>query len=268
MPEPENGDARRSRDSVANTLRVAIGVSLLCSVLVSATAVMLKPRQEANRAEFRQRIVLEVAGRYEPGADVDALFSEIDVRLVDLESGEYVDTADAREFDPIAAANDPARSVAVPEALDAAGIGRRAKLAPVYLVREGSAVRQIILPVYGSGLWSTLRGYLALAPDGVTVEGLRFYEHAETPGLGDQIDKPGWLAQWPGKRLFDAAGNPRIEVIRGQVPPGDDAIYQADGLAGATLTGRGVSNLLQYWIGPHGFGPYLEKLRNEENADG
>lgn len=256
-----------SRDSIGNTFFVAIGISIVCSVLVSAAAVLLKPRQEQNETLYRQRIVLEVAGLYEPDADISARFAEIDARLVELQSGDYVETPDARDFDPLAAARDAELSIRIPEAFDVASIRRRAIYAPVYLVRDGDALEQVILPVYGTGLWSTMYGYLALEPDGNTVRGLQFYEHAETPGLGDQIDKPSWLAEWHGKQLYDADGNLRIEVVRGQAPEGDAAIHQVDGMSGATLTGRGVTKLLQYWTGAHGFGPYLEKLSAEAARD-
>ena len=224
-----------SRDSISHTFIVAIGVSLVCSVLVSAAAVLLKPQQERNERLFRQRIVLEVAGLYEPGTDIEERFAAIDARYVDLATGEYVD---------------------LPEDL--------AKTADeygqVYLVRAGDAIEQVILPVSGAGLWSTMYGFLALEPDGRTVRGLRFYEHAETPGLGDQVQKADWLAQWPGKQLYDDAGNVRIEIVRGKAPPGDAAIYQVDGMSGATLTGRGITVFLQHWVGPEGFGPYLKSL--------
>ena len=257
-----------SRDSISNTLIVAVGVSLFCSILVSATAVILKPQQIRNQELYRQKIVLEVAGLYDSDAEIDALFANIDSRLVDLDSGDYVDDMDAKSFDPLSASKDPALSIAIPANLDIAGIRRRARIAPVFLVSEAGDVSQIILPVYGSGLWSTMYGYLALEADGKTIRGLRFYEHAETPGLGDQIDKPEWRAQWSGKQLIDDDGRLRIEIIRGQVADGDNATYQVDGLAGATLTGRGVTNLLHYWMGPHGFGPYLARYTQEALNDG
>ena len=121
----------------------------------------------------------------------------------------------------------------------------------------------MILPVHGAGLWSTLYGYLSVAPDGNTIEGFRFYSHAETPGLGDQIDDPDWLAQWVGRQIAGPDGEPRFEVVRGTVQRADNpaAIHQVDGLSGATLTGRGVTNLVRYWTGPHGFGPYLDRFR-------
>lgn len=262
-----DGRDTRSRDSIGNTFIVAIGVSLVCSVLVASTAVLLKPEQEKNRTLFRQQIVLEVAGIYEPGADIAALFEGVETRLVELDSGEYVDSPEAESFDALAAANDPELGVAIPPELDTAVIRRRARFAPIYVLHDGTTIEQVILPVYGAGLWSTMYGYLALEGDGNTVRGLQFYEHAETPGLGDQIDRADWRAQWPGKQLFDADGNLRIEVVRGQVPPGGDVLHQVDGLSGATLTGRGVSDLLQYWTGPHGFGPYLERLRREASGD-
>lgn len=217
-----------SRDSISNTFIVAIGVSLVCSVLVSAAAIVLKPQQERNEALFRQKIVLEVAGLYEPGADIEARFAAIDAEVVALPGGES---------------------------------------AEVFLVREDGALDQVILPVSGAGLWSTMYGYLSVEPDGRTVRGLRFYEHAETPGLGDQVEKADWLAQWTGKQLYDDTGEVRIEVVRGKVVPGTDAIYQVDGMSGATLTGRGVSVFLRHWVGPEGFGPFLQSLSNEAGGD-
>ena len=76
----DDGKLTRSRDSIANTITVAIGVSLVCSILVAGTAVLLKPKQEQNRTRFRQQIVLEVAGLFEPGADIEqhALLLEFD----------------------------------------------------------------------------------------------------------------------------------------------------------------------------------------------
>jgi Na+-transporting NADH:ubiquinone oxidoreductase subunit C len=253
--------AKRDRNSLSNTVIVAVGVSLVCSVLVSIAAIALKPLQETNSEEYRQRIVLEVAGLYEEGRSVGDLFAQIDTRIVDLGSGNYVTDMDPATFDPIAAAGDPSLSSVIPATSDTAGIGRRANYAPVYLVTEGEEIEEIILPVYGKGLWSTMYGYLALAPDGNTIRGLRFYEHGETPGLGDQVDRPEWRALWQGKEVYGDDGEPVIEVVKGSVQPGPAAEHKIDGLSGATLTGRGVTNLLHYWLGPDGFGPYLDQFR-------
>jgi len=251
-----------SRDSVRNILTVAISLSLVCSILVASTSVLLKPVQQKNEEQFRQRIILDVAGLIERDADIEAMFAGIEARMVELETGDYVDAPEPGDFDAVMAANDPSLSIEIPTDLDIANIRRRARYAPVYLVKDDDQIVQIILPVYGSGLWSTMLGYLSLANDGTTIQGLRFYAHAETPGLGDQIDDRDWLQQWAGKRALDADGRPRIEVVRGivQADASGSAAFQVDGLAGATLTGRGVTNLVRYWIGPNGFGPYLENF--------
>ena len=243
-----------SRDSIRNTLLVAVGVSFVCSILVSATAVVLKPVQERNEDEYRQRIILEVAGLMQPDVSIETLFAAIETRMVEIESGDYVSEL---------AASDTELNVAIPAELDIANIRQRAVYSPVYLVKEEGELQQIILPVHGSGLWSTMYGYLSVATDGTTVNGLRFYSHAETPGLGDQIDKPEWRAQWVGKQLYDGNGVARIEVVRG-VAQDRNSRYQIDGLSGATLTGRGVSELVRFWVGPQGFGPYLQKIQSLE----
>lgn len=212
-----------NKESIGNVLFVAIGVSLVCSVLVASAAIILKPRQQQNELEYQQRIILEVAGLYGPGADVAELYAAIEETSIELASGEP---------------------------------------AAVYLVRSNGEIEQVILPVEGAGLWGTMYGYLAVESDGQTARGLQFYQHGETPGLGDGVDKPAWQAQWNGKRLYDDDGNPLIEVVKGPAPEGSD--YQIDGLAGATLTGRGVSIFIQHWIGDEGYGPYLKSLSGKE----
>jgi Na+-transporting NADH:ubiquinone oxidoreductase subunit C len=155
-------------------------------------------------------------------------------------------------------------SINIDDKDDIASIGRRANYAPVYILKEGDAIKQVVLPVHGYGLWSTLYGFLALEGDFNTVRGLRFYEQAETPGLGGEVDNPKWRAQWAGKKIFDADGNVEIRVIRGHVEPNTaNAEYKVDGLSGATLTSNGVTNLLQFWLGDQGFGPYLKKMHSE-----
>ena len=64
-------------------------------------------------------------------------------------------------------------------------------------------------------------------------------------------------------RLFK---NPKITVIKGQAGPPDANPHEVDGLSGATLTSRGVSNLVQFWLSEDGFKPFLEQFRNQGSA--
>ena len=152
---------------------------------------------------------------------------------------------------------------------DLAGIKRREKLSLIFFVKKGKEIEQIVLPVNGKGLWSTLYGFIALEGDMNTVSGLTFYQHGETPGLGGEVDNPAWKAKWVGKMAFGEDLEPQLEVIKGTVDPGGKrAAHQVDGLSGATITSLGVTNLLRYWLGDHGFGPFLKRLRKEGGLDG
>jgi Na+-transporting NADH:ubiquinone oxidoreductase subunit C len=252
-------------DDPKKTLFIAILLCLVCSILVSSTAVWLKPIQQDNKKDDIKRNILAVTGLSDERGSVDELFSRFEVRLVNLDSGQYAQTdIDPVSYDQRKAAGDPQMNVKLSDEQDIASIGSRAKLVPVYLLKEGDTIKQVVLPMHGYGLWSTLYGFMALAGDFNTIRGLRFYEHAETPGLGGEVDNPKWRAQWKGKKAYDENGTLQIHVIRGHVGPDTaDAEHKVDGLSGATLTSNGVTNLVRYWLGDHGFGPYLKNMRSE-----
>ncbi len=256
-----------NKESTSRTLFVALAVSLVASVFVAGSAVALKPVQIENRLLDKQRSILAIAGLGDDlsSAEVKELFkTRIKARVVDLSTGEYNDSLDPVTFDPLKAARDPKTSTALKGSEDLALIKRREQFTTVYMVEQGGQLESLILPVRGYGLWSTLHGFLAVKPDLNTVVGLGFYQHAETPGLGGEVDNPKWKALWPGKTLFDDKGKPIIKIVKGGVDPASpDAGHQVDALAGATLTSKGVDRLMQFWLGEQGFGPYLAKLRQQ-----
>ena len=128
-------------------------------------------------------------------------------------------------------------------------------------VQEGQ-VQSLILPIEGKGLWSTLYGFLALSADVQTIEGITYYEHGETPGLGGEVDNPRWRALWPGRQAFDNQWQPAIRLVKGQVGGPAEDPYAVDALSGATITSNAVTELLRFWLSGQGFGPYLEKARS------
>jgi len=252
------------RDSIQNTFIVATGVCVFWSVLVSTAAVGLRERQEANKVEERKRNILKAAGLYDETVPLDEAFKQVEAQIVDLETGEFVDkaTVDPEQFDQRKAAKDPDLGIEIKSEDDLAGIKRREKYSFVYRIMKGDEVDQVVLPINGKGLWSTLYGFIALDNDMQKIRGITFYEHAETPGLGGEVDNESWKKKWVNQLAFDDDGNVRIEVIRGAVDQSrPEAVHQVDGIAGATLTARGVSNLVQYWLGENGFGPFLQKQR-------
>ncbi len=248
-------------DSKPKTLIVALALCLVCSILVSTAAVKLQPLQERNQELDRKKIILEVAGLLKRGVSIDELFKQVEPKVVDLATGDYVDSIDPNQFDSRQAAKDPETNVKIPPEHDIAQIRKRAKYAVVYLVKEKGQTKKIILPVHGYGAWSTMYAYLALERDANTIFALRFYEQGETAGLGAEIDNPRWRGNWKGKLVYEEPGTPKIRVIRGAVASNDPAAkFKVDGLAGATLTANGVTNLIHYWLGPEAFGSYLKKL--------
>jgi Na+-transporting NADH:ubiquinone oxidoreductase subunit C len=254
-----------SNDSTAKTLIVAFSLSIVCAIFVSAAAVMLKPVQEVNKALDRKRSILAAAGMLQEGKSVEEQFAEVSTRVVDLRTGKFSDDVDALKYDQRKAAKDPSQSEKLSAEQDVAKISRRENYSLVYVVEDPAGdIEKIILPIHGYGLWSTLYGYIALESDGNTVSGLGFSEHGETPGLGGEVDNPRWKAHWPGKQVY-RDGEVAIGLIKGAVDPASaNAPWQVDGLAGATLTARGVTNLVHFWLGENGFEPFLNNLNAGE----
>ncbi len=261
------------KDSIANTFLVSLTLCIVCSVMVSSAAVALKDTQETNKKLDRQRNIIEAAGLSEnarslSGKDVQTIFDSIERKLVDLSTGEYVENPD-ESFEPRKAAKIEAENADIKPIGGGIGIAKREKMTWVYLVKNKSGqLDQVILPIYGKGLWSTLYGYVALKNDFETLNGLTFYEHGETPGLGGEIENPKWKAQWHDIHVWDGDredSNLRIGVAKG-TPSGEDEMYKVDGLSGATITSRGVDALLKYWFSSDGFAPYLKKLAAEKGA--
>jgi len=261
---PQKGRAS-GHDSPLKAIVVTLCVCLAASILVTGTAVLLRPMQTANKEREREARIAEIVARLPDLADEISLLEAVSVeaRVVDLDSGRYVQTIDPARFDQRRAAKDPAQSVAIPAARDLAQLGRRSRFAVVHLVWWDEQLLLVILPVRGQGFGSMLYGYLGLSGDTGSVVGLSFYEHGETPGLGALIDDPKWRALWRGKKVWDDQGQPGLGVAETALEPdAPDTPYLADALTGATWTARGVTNLLQFWLGDDGFGPFLRKIRD------
>jgi Na+-transporting NADH:ubiquinone oxidoreductase subunit C len=253
--------------SNAYIIGFAAAVCVVCGFLVSVTATSLKTRQDQNILLDRQKNVLTVAGLMEPGEDIDAsettqrFEDSIRASVITLATGEATVGVDADSFDQQRAAKDPARSTLAPP--NASKVIRLPNEALVYEVVEAGEVQALILPIQGMGLWSVLYGYIALESDARTIRGITYYQQGETAGLGGEVDNPRWKALWVGRKAFDERGNVKIAVKKGAAGPADEDPYRVDGLAGATITSRGVTNMLRFWLGDLGFTPYLERYREQ-----
>jgi len=258
-----------NKDSPRRAILVVLLTALVCSGLVSAAVVVLRPIQLNNQMLDRSRNIMQLTGllpadRAIEDDDMLELYKSLDLRIIDIDAASYDGEIDPNTFSERQALADPDRSIAIPSNQDQAKLGRRSRFAPVYMVWNEDKLDRVILPVRGSGMWSMLYGYIALEPDLNTISGMTFYEQNETPGLGDQITHAHWLEQWKGRQVYDYQGNPRFRISEGTVEPGSaTSEFEVDALTGATVTGNSVTSLMHYWFGPHGYQPFLLALREQ-----
>ena len=255
--------------SVLYNLIFAAVTCVVCAIVVSSSAVSLRSRQEINQALDMQRNVLVAAGLAATDEsltrkEIEARFAPIHQVVIDLSTGDPTNV-DPATFERRAAEVDPSTSHEAPP--NSAGLNRIADYALVYEVSaDDGQLDLVVLPVHGLGLWGILYGFVALDADAETIRGLTYYEHKETPGLGGEVDNPRWKRLWAGRQVFGSNGEPAIEVVRGRAGTPDEDPHRVDGLAGATMTSRGVTNMLRFWFDEHGFGPYLNALRQRRSG--
>lgn len=254
----------------------AAALCVVCASVVSFLAVQLKDIQEANRLLDRRTNVLRVAGvlgagETLPAEQINAYFEDGRVRylVVDRVSGEVVedpsslpDVENAEQFDATKWAKGHAKDEELTTAMPREFRETQIRPLPDYLQVISVTTDEancLVLPIQGYGLWSTLRGFLAVKPDLSEVVGITYYEHGETPGLGGEVDNPSWKGQFPGKQIYAEDGTPKLEVTKAGMV--QDSSYQVDGMAGATITTDGVDLMLDLWLGEYGYGPYLKAQR-------
>ncbi len=259
-----------AEENAAKPFYSVLVLAFVCSALVAAAAVGLRPQQEANRVLDRKKNILYAAGLYQEGTTIDQMFAPIETKVIELATGEFVpeQTIKPESYKQLKAAlsDDTGRKLSTEE--DIAKLRRLEKYSLVYLVKEGEKIKQIIVPVRGKGLWSTMYAYVALDGDLNTIRGVSFYEHGETPGLGGEVENRGWQKGWQGKELYNDTGEMDLQFVKGKATnEGPAALHQIDGLSGATLTTKGVDNLMEFWFGEHGFKPFFARLK-QENANG
>ena len=261
-------------NSIKKIFLVTFLVCIVCSILVAFSAVFLKKEQDANKNLDMEKNIIEVSGliaenQTHSTEKIIKIYNQYVIpKLVNIRTGKLYagEDIDIKNYDGIKASKDPTQSIKLSSDQDIASIKSQEKYAKIYLVKDNqNKIKTIILPVRGYGLWSTLYGFLALKNDSNTIQGLTFYDQKETPGLGGEVDNPTWKAQWKDKQIKDVYGNLKIKVVKNSSSSTiEDRKYQIDAISGASLTSRGVNNLIHFWLGPLGFGPFLENFKNSE----
>lgn len=247
--------------STRYTYTFSFALCLICSILLATAAVALKERQLANQQLDKQKSVLLAGNLVAPGEKLNAAliqekFASIRPLVLDLETD-----AVAEGVDPLTFKSEDAPLVVPPENL--AQIKEMPRQVQIFQVMKDGKVDMLVLPIFGKGLWGTLFGFLAVSADTTTVRGITYYDHKETPGLGGEVDNPKWKGLWPDRQLYDKDWNVAIKVIKGHAGDAASDPHSIDGLSGATITSRGVTHMMEFWLGEEGFGPYLKTFREK-----
>lgn len=263
------------KNSISQIVTITLAVCFVCSIAVSMSAVLLRDQQNINRELARKKNILIAANVINPqqassDAVIEIFNNNVKLMLADLDKGMFISEPEIASFNQLKAAKDPSLSKELSSNEDIASIGRREDYSLVYIV-NGKNKQLAVFPIRGYGLWSTLYGYMALnTKDYNTIEGLTFYEHAETPGLGGEVDNLEWKKQWRGKILFDKQGNPAVNlarggaIITGKFSVDDPAAHIVDALSGASITSNGINNLIQFWFGDLGFKKLIGNIKGSK----
>ena len=254
-------------ESITKTIGVAFCVCLICSLVVSFSAVSLRDLQNENKLNDKRIKILQAADIYNPDEDIKDQFLKLETKFVNFDTGKLMDSYldySLEEYDPILATRDTNLSSKVPTSEDIAVIKNRENIGKIFILRNDDySINKLILPIRGYGLWGTLYGYISIENDFNTIAGIEFYDHKETPGLGAEVDNPKWKNLWSGKQIYQN-GEVSLNVIKGKVDNNDkDAQYEIDGLSGATITSRGVTNMIAYWFGESGYSKLFKELNYE-----
>lgn len=246
---------QQSQSSFA-ILKFAVSVCLVCSLVVSLASVSLRSMQQRNELNEKRLNILRAAGLTDktslPAKEINDKFKSVIPVVVDLKTGDLDSSKNPYTYDMYAEAAG-VNGIVLKD--DPAKIKRQAKDGSAYVIANGDKVERIVLPVQGYGLWSTMYGFAALNLEGdITIEGLTFYQHGETPGLGAEITNPTWQAKWKGVIPY-ADGRPDISVVKTA-----SRKNEVDAIAGSTLTSKGVEHLMNFWLGDSGYKHFVDKV--------
>lgn len=228
------------------TFVFALIICVVCSFSLAAVSEGLREKREQNEALDIKKNILKAVVLRNPLSSkakpevVEAMYQEKIEELVVDAQGNVVEGKQLKD------------------------IAQGEQLYPLYIYQENGKVVSYCFPIEGKGLWSTLYGYFALEPDAITVRGITYYKHGETPGLGAEIEKDWFLNNFKGKKIWDikAARLVPTTVIKGKVADfisEPQAQYYVDGISGATMTSKGVTAMIDKWLNI--YEPFFAKKR-------
>jgi Na+-transporting NADH:ubiquinone oxidoreductase subunit C len=234
------------------------GLTIVCGLLLAFASESLKPMQQANIALEKQKNILSTVGLYneEMSADqVRKVYSERVKSYVVNYDGAVVEGKKAESIEVAAEYKKNSKE----------------RQLPVYEVTNAtnpSISDYFVLPLFGYGLWDNIWGYVSLQNDMNTIYGINFSHKGETPGLGARIATSEIQERYKGKTIFEGDNIVSVTMQKGEQGGGAASIeafksekHQVDGMSGATITGKGVNNMLSDY-----FNCYLNFIKTRKST--
>lgn len=223
------------RQSNTYIILYAAAITVVCGGLLAFASVSLKPMQDANIAMEKKENILSSVLTLKEGDDINALYEK-------QVKGFVLDY------------NGNIKAGLTPEDVDLAKEYKKVpaeRLLPVYEFRsaeDSSKVEYAVMPVYGYGLWNNIWGFVAVKSDFSTIQGVKFDHVGETPGLGARIKSDDIQDRYKGKMIFDKGVLASVMMQKGEGADYGQDPHKVDGMSGATLTGKGVNNMLKEYM--------------------
>lgn len=223
------------RQSNSYILFYSAALTVVCALALAFASISLKDKQDANIAREKKANILSTVITLKEDENIEAIY--------DKRIRSYVIDFNGNLREGIAA-----EKVVIAEEYKKAPEER---LLPVYEFRSESDPNQVeytVLPVYGFGLWNNIWGYVALKSDFNTVQGVKFQHAGETPGLGARIESSEIQDRYKDKSIFEAGKVIAISMQKGEGIDYAEDNHKVDGMSGATLTAKGVNNMLKDYL--------------------
>jgi len=207
-------------------------LTIVCGGLLALASEGLKEKQQFNIDMEQKKNILSTVIAIEEGVDINQLYAKrVKAFVVDFQ-GNVKEAMQPKDVNLAAEYKKP----------------REQRLLPVYEFKnetDSSKTDYAVLPVYGYGLWNNIWGFVALKSDLNTVQGVKFQHAGETPGLGARIESDEEVQnRYKGKTIFDQDKLVSVTMMKGEGNDYSKNQHRVDGMSGATLTGKGVNNML------------------------
>lgn len=224
-------------------------LTIVCGGLLALASEGLKERQQFNVALEQKKNILATVVELKEGQDVNVLYSQrVKEFVVDFE-GNIKEGIKPQDVVLAAEYKKPSEQ----------------RLLPLYEFKNESDPNKIdylVLPIYGFGLWNDIWGFVALESDMNTIRGVKFDHKGETPGLGARISSDEEVqARYKGKSIYDDTKLVSVTMMKGEGNDYGSDPHKVDGMSGATLTAKGVNNMLKDYLSS--YENYLKKKKSE-----